>query len=438
MVVAGAVRSWKPGPLARDQGRAATVLAGAAAAELQFHWDPAPVIGDFLWALMVMALAALTAALALDYARRDGDQHSRTATAGLMALSLVALSISVMTSGTPLVLALSVLVVVAAWLDRRFDLAEMTLFLQAGAAVLTWRIVVDPGVFWAERLPMADFLAGFLGPVLAGLSCLYLIGDRPRPLSRAVMETATALWIVGFLDAAIIRWLDGAGSRTPAHMAASLLALPWIGNFLSQSYRAHSSAVLRRLRIALAAVSAVVGLGVMALAVTVLNPLAPYADRVIGPPVADSLAVAYLSPGLALLAAGLRLPGLARWVRWGVVAGGIGLLALALGLEIRRLWQGPDLDMTRGVLQGELYTYTIALMLVGAGLLVAALGRHSTALRRAAMTVIALTIAKVFLIDAAGLSGLTRVISFLGLGLSLAGLAWLNGVIERSSRAKGG
>jgi uncharacterized membrane protein len=42
------------------------------------------------------------------------------------------------------------------------------------------------------------------------------------------------------------------------------------------------------------------------------------------------------------------------------------------------------------------------------------------------MAVIAVTVAKVFLIDAAGLTGLTRVASFLGLGLSLAGLAWLN------------
>jgi uncharacterized membrane protein len=42
------------------------------------------------------------------------------------------------------------------------------------------------------------------------------------------------------------------------------------------------------------------------------------------------------------------------------------------------------------------------------------------------MAVISVTVAKVFLIDASGLSGLTRVVSFAGLGLSLAGLAWLN------------
>jgi len=42
-------------------------------------------------------------------------------------------------------------------------------------------------------------------------------------------------------------------------------------------------------------------------------------------------------------------------------------------------------------------------------------------------------VAKVFLLDASGLTGLTRVVSFAGLGLSLAGLAWLNRWAERRS-----
>jgi uncharacterized membrane protein len=42
------------------------------------------------------------------------------------------------------------------------------------------------------------------------------------------------------------------------------------------------------------------------------------------------------------------------------------------------------------------------------------------------MAGVALTIAKVFLIDMSGLSGLTRVVSFMGLGLALVALAWLN------------
>lgn len=99
-------------------------------------------------------------------------------------------------------------------------------------------------------------------------------------------------------------------------------------------------------------------------------------------------------------------------------------MALWVALEIRHFWHGSDL--AGAMLQGELYSYTVALLLAGAVVLYLAISRGSDLLRRVAMGLIALTVAKVFLIDAAGLTGLMRVASFLGLGLSLAGLAWLN------------
>ena len=54
------------------------------------------------------------------------------------------------------------------------------------------------------------------------------------------------------------------------------------------------------------------------------------------------------------------------------------------------------------------------------------LARRSALLRRAGLVVIGAAVAKVFLIDISGLEGLTRVFSLMVLGLSLAGLAWLN------------
>ena len=57
--------------------------------------------------------------------------------------------------------------------------------------------------------------------------------------------------------------------------------------------------------------------------------------------------------------------------------------------------------------------------------------RRSGGLRKLAMAGVALTIAKVFLIDMSGLSGLTRVVSFIGLGLALTALAWLNRKISQ-------
>lgn len=105
-----------------------------------------------------------------------------------------------------------------------------------------------------------------------------------------------------------------------------------------------------------------------------------------------------------------------------------------LALEIRRLWQGRDLSVP-GVLEGELYSYTLALMSVALGFLALAVLKRSEGLRRIAMAGVALTVAKVFVIDMGGLAGLWRVAAFLGLGLSLAALAWINArITERMGR----
>lgn len=73
----------------------------------------------------------------------------------------------------------------------------------------------------------------------------------------------------------------------------------------------------------------------------------------------------------------------------------------------------------------ELYGYSLAWLLYGAALILLAIFIDSRALRHAAAGVILLAILKVFLIDAAGLTGLYRVASFLGLGLCLITLGYL-------------
>ena len=50
------------------------------------------------------------------------------------------------------------------------------------------------------------------------------------------------------------------------------------------------------------------------------------------------------------------------------------------------------------------------------------------------LTPVSGVIAKIFLIDMSGLQGLWRVASFMGLGLSLLGLAWLHQRMQASNR----
>lgn len=429
---AAALRSFRAGPLRIAYGLGAVLVAPVAVAILELLWQPALVIGPYPWALHAMALAAGMVMLALRYARLDGDDHRRFAYATLSALSLIALSMFVVGTSVALTLALGVLVVVAAGLDKRFNLREMGYFIQVATAVLGYRLLADPGVAWAIDAPLGQVILAFTGVIAALDAAYWLLRPMDRLLPKGVLESAIAGFAAIFANVLITRWLgwDNVGNTTESHWGVTLNAMPWLVLMLMQIYRARLGGALLRLRQAIAVVAGVIAAGGLAVSVVVMNPLFSYypddpGARIIGPFVLDSLLLAYGVPGLILLLAAWKMPGLER-LRYGFIAVGAALTALYAGLEIRRVWHGDWIGSPSGVMQGELYTYTLALMLLGAVLLYQAIAARSVLLRRIAMGVIAITVAKVFLLDAAGLTGLTRVISFAGLGLSLAGLAWLN------------
>lgn len=432
MTLAAASASNATGRLKPFWAAGAALMAPLAALVLELFWSPSDVVGAYGWALHVIGLAVIMVGMATMFARKDGEDMRRAAYATLSALSLIALALFLLTTKGALTLALAALVVVAAALDRRFRLPEMGWFIQAGVIVLSWRLVVDPGLLWAvERAALWEAVASYGGAAAAMAAGLWLMQGLDRKAARVFLESAFAAYAALFANVLITRWLTGGQSEDWAftHWALTLNALPWLILMLTQFYRLQLGGALRWLRWGIAAVAGSIGFGALALSVLPANPLFALIgtryDLVYGPPVFDTLLVAYGLPGLTLVWATLRMPHLARWLRWGLTGIGAGLLGLYAVLEIRRFWQGDDISLP-GIGQYELYSYTIALMILGAALLYQAIARRSQLLRRIAMGVIALTIAKVFLIDISGLTGLTRVFSFLALGLSLAGLAFLN------------
>ena len=411
----------------RAWGLGAALVAPLAAVALELVWHPALVVGPYAWALQIIALAALMVAMAARFANEDGGDHARMAYATLSALSLIALSVFVLTTGSALTLALAVLVVVALALDRRFALPQMTVFVQVAVAALGWRLVVDPGVDWAVNAPIGTVILTF-GGVLAALAAgMWLILGRGRLGAQAVLESAFAGFAAILANVLLERWVPvpsgWMGGFT--HWNLSLHAMPWLVMALVQLYRLKIGGWLRWVRIGLAGIAGLIAAVGIGAAAGPLNPLFDAWQEVGGTLPFDTLLLAYALPALLLLATLRPLAHLPHWLRIAMVSVGSALLGLWLGLEIRHFWQGPVLALP-GVSQPELYTYTVALLLTGAALLYQAIARRSVLLRRLAMAVIGITVAKVFLIDAAGLSGLTRVFSFLALGLSLAGLAWLN------------
>jgi uncharacterized membrane protein len=94
-----------------------------------------------------------------------------------------------------------------------------------------------------------------------------------------------------------------------------------------------------------------------------------------------------------------------------------------LSLEVRRFFHGPILG--GAVSDAEQYSYSTVWLAYGVVLLAAGFFLRSQPARLAALAVIALTIAKVFIIDTASISGIYRAISVIGLGVVLLGIGWL-------------
>jgi uncharacterized membrane protein len=155
------------------------------------------------------------------------------------------------------------------------------------------------------------------------------------------------------------------------------------------------------------------------------NAIAEHAD--IGElPIVNGLLVAYAAPA--------AMTGLARrWMRdvesqtAGLLVGiAAGVLAFAyISIEVRHFFDPTFARAGYGADGIELYAYSFFWLLFGVALLALGFVRQAPAFRHAGMAVVCLVVGKVFLIDMAGLQGLLRVFSFLGLGAALMVLGYV-------------
>ncbi|MEM7364595.1 MAG: DUF2339 domain-containing protein [Pseudomonadota bacterium] len=94
-------------------------------------------------------------------------------------------------------------------------------------------------------------------------------------------------------------------------------------------------------------------------------------------------------------------------------------------VQIRHIWTG-SVEMDQYMSNGELYTYSVVWLVIA---IVAILWGSRVFGRRcyqAGLALLALVIAKIFLVDMSDLEGLLRIASFLGLGMALLGVSYLH------------
>ncbi|PIE15040.1 MAG: hypothetical protein CSA68_08780 [Rhodobacterales bacterium] len=389
---------------------------------LEIWWLPVWVLGQALWAWHAMAVAILLTAFALYDARLHPQERRPIAILALGAMTMISFALMVMLSSVALTVALAVMVLLAAVIDRKLDLPLLSVFVQIGGVVVGYRLLVDPGVFWGYQAAFWEFALGYAGVVALFAAAWLVLQQRQRIAAIVVMESA--VWTIAglFLSIWLARLFEGTRG---ASIPVALFALVWLISAANQLYRMQLGGIIGWVRLVLACLFGLLGVVALGMLLTFGNPLTNNHELVRGPMLFDSLMIAYLLPGLLFGVVAWRFTHLGRKLRatFGVVCAM--LSALYVGLEIRRFWQG-DMLANPGTTDGELYSYTIAMLLVSVVLLGIAFAKRSVLVRRLAMIGIGLTVAKVFLIDMSGLAGLIRVASFLGLGLSLAGLAWVN------------
>ncbi|MFM2582266.1 DUF2339 domain-containing protein [Vibrio campbellii] len=149
-------------------------------------------------------------------------------------------------------------------------------------------------------------------------------------------------------------------------------------------------------------------------------------------PVFNMLSLGWLLPAIVLLVTTYK-----RWntlqIPHPVVASfGLILAAIWLGMSIRQFWQPISMTLAQPTGMAELFTYSIAGLIVGGILTWVGATRKAMTIQRLGLAVLACVALKVFLWDVRSLDGFWRAISFLGLGASLIGLGWLFQKLHRS------
>ncbi|MGB0959734.1 MAG: DUF2339 domain-containing protein [Halocynthiibacter sp.] len=420
---------------------AATILPAMIVGAIEFSWMPARITGNYNWALHLAVFAVSMMIFAERLARQDGADKQRASLAALSSMSTITLAFFVLLSSSALTISLAVAMLGAAYLDRRYVMPVLNLLIAVIVAIIGYRLVVDPGFDWALEGNLFMVALTFAFVIFAFVYARKLIDPAKRQSTAMLLETAVVGAVGIAINVALHRFVDAylykpsSGFtlfRDPVHMETSLSAMIWLTLAYVQITRIKMGGKLQIVRKILGGVMLVLGICLLLLSLSVLSPMV-LGGHVFGPVIFNTVFVAYFIPAVAIAIGTARSDHVVTWVRYVLYALSVVLITAYGFFTIRHIWVGPELDGPMS--QGEIYTYSAVLLVLGTGLLVAAIWKKSSLLRRAAMVIIIVTIAKVFLVDAAGLTGLVRVFSFLGLGLTLAALAWLNrwavGVVQQ-------
>jgi uncharacterized membrane protein len=384
---------------------------------------------DLKWALAALILAAVALAAATRVARYR-DTPALDVPLGLYAAAVtafIALGAAMTLREAWLTVAYALQVLALAYIHERVTVTPLRRVAAIVAAVVLVRLCLNWNILAYDRGAGSAFgwvLYGYGLPAIAFFQAARLFRRHADDLLVVLLEAGWIAFVVLLASFEIRLLVSGSLTGTDyGLLEQSLQSAAWlaIAYALMQGHaRAPRPVLLWASRILLCMAAA----QVLLLQVLIFNPF--HGQVFIGAyPVVNLLLLAYAVPAIFAF---LVVPLLRRQGAAGaaLVAAGFGFLLsfVYLTLEVRRAFQGPVFDVTPPE-NAELYAYSAVWLTYALVLLGLAIWMKRASLRYASLIALSITVLKVFLVDTADLTGLYRVVSLIGLGLSLIAIGYI-------------
>jgi uncharacterized membrane protein len=388
------------------------------------YWRIEAFAVSFSWALVALVVAGGMVAAAWRVERRRAAPEFTIALAAYAAAAAAALGLgAAMTlQAAWLTVALAVEVPVLAWIGLRLKLEVLRPVALVVALVVLGRLVLNLQVvdYPLGMFPVLNWiLYGYGVPAAAFLTAAIWFRRQADDALVLLLEAGSLAFVALLVTLETHALLAGSLHVPPQGLLEpSLLSIAWlllaIGLATGGGWARRPTAVWGGRLLAGAAAVQIVGWQV-----GLENPL--WSETPIGRlPILNLLLLAYGIPAALSAFYGWRALRGTAFV-WGFAAA---LAFLELSLEVRHGFQGSVLSGP-STSDGEWYCYSAAWLGFAGVLLALGIRGGSIGLRYASLAVLLLTVAKVFLSDMAALTGLYRVVSFVGLGLCLIGVSYL-------------
>jgi len=386
---------------------------------------------DTHWAAVSIALAGIYLAATVSVVHRLGHSPARYAL-GLYAAAVcacISLGMTMTLRDAWLTVALSLQLPVLAWISNRLDLPALRYIAWVLCVVVLLRLLGNTGIFdyaHGSGFLLMWVLYGYGIPAIAFHRAAITFARSTNDLLVAVLEAGALVFFVLLVTFEIRYLVTGSIISVKYELTEqSLQSIAWLliaCGLLAAGSRVNAS----RQPIQVWGALALLGMAtvqVFVMQVFLFNPVLTH-EPVGNLPLINLLLLAYFVPGILAIGAGWLLPanGFPRLANIANTAS-LFLLFIYLTLEVKHWFQGPVLDASFSS-DAESYAISAAWLVYALALLGGGIIFSNKWLRFASLGVLLVAVAKVFIGDMAGLTGLYRVASFLGLGLCLVGIGY--------------